>query len=201
MIETGVNEVYDTLDTIDASLLAKAGVRLAGILELANLSSIIGNVLANGIVKECGGMFNRAGAHKFQDLRACGEGAEHVEIKVALEMNQPKGHVAKGKSGHYLTVRYVLADANGKYEFERGDVVWIWEIRLGHLEESDFSESNTPGDSGKTANVTKDALTEKLRLVYFDPRFCPYKKGVPFFLKNYGDPHERGKPAPLLGPA
>ena len=189
MVENGVNEVYRTLDMIDAALHANAGARLAGIVELANLSSIIGNLFANGIVKHCGGVFDRAGAHKYQDLRACALEAEHVEIKVALETNAPKGHLAEGKQGYYLTCRYVLGDEDGNYTIgNRGDVVWIWEIRLGYLVETDFSVSNTPGDSGKTAVIGSDALIDKLRLIYFDQRFCPYRNGPRWFLAKYGAP-------------
>lgn len=184
-LEAGVREVYTILDLIDDTLLQNAGVRLAGIVELANLSSIVGNILAAGIVKNCGGAFERAGAHKFQDLRACGPGSAHIEIKVALEDNKPKGHLAKGKSGFYLSCRYVLADANGDYTpGTRGDVVRIWEIRLGHLAETDFSVSNTIGDSGKTAVVKTEAF-KRMSLLYFDGQYCPYKKGPDWYLEAY----------------
>jgi hypothetical protein len=185
-LRSGVEEVYQILDLIDRALLDKAGMRLAGVVELANLSSIIGNVLAAGIIKNCSGAFTRAGAHKYQDLRGCGPGAEHIEIKVALEDNKPKGHLAKGKAGYYLACRYVLGAQDGSYTVgERGDVVWIWEIRLGHLSESDFSVSNTEGDSGKTAVVTTDAY-KRMHMLYFDERFCPYKRGPDWYRKNYG---------------
>jgi hypothetical protein len=187
MVREGVKAVYRTLDMIDAALLPNLGARLAGIVELANLSSILGNVLAAGIVKNCGGVYTRAGAHKFQDLRACGDGAQNVEVKVALETNSPKGHLAEGKAGYYLAVRYVLADDKGNYTpGTRGDVVWIWEVRLGYLEESDFTISNTKGDSGKTAVVKKLALQSKLKIVYYDPAFCPYKRGSDWYLRTYG---------------
>jgi hypothetical protein len=185
VLEAGINDVYQTLDMIDAPLLANGGLRLAELVELANLSSIVGNVLANGIVKNCEGAYTRAGAHKYQDLRSGCAGVENIEIKVALEGNKPKGHLAK--AGHYLTCRYVLGQEDGSYTCgDRGNVVWIWEVRLGHLEKDDFSESNTAGDSGKTAVVTTDALRDKLKLVYFDPRFCPYKSGPDWYLENYG---------------
>ena len=187
-LNSAVDQVYRVLDTIDASLLAEFEVRLANIVELANLSSIVGNVLALGIVQNCNGAFTRAGAHKFQDLRAAGDGSENIEIKVALEKNRPKGHLAEGKAGLYLTCRYVLGDSDGKYVIgERGNIVWIWELRLGHLEELDFDVSNTPGDSGKTATV-KLAAMAKMDLIYFDARFLPYKRGPEWFIKEHASP-------------
>ena len=75
----------------------------------------------------------------------------------------------------------VLGDKDGNYTLgERGDVVWIWEIRLGHLEESDFSVSNTAGDSGKTAVVKTESL-RKMGVLYVDPRYIPYKGGEKWY--------------------
>ncbi len=86
MLVEGVREAYRLLDTIDATLLASHGVRLADLVELANLSSIIGNLLALSIVKASGGVFTRAGSHKYQDLRASGSNPDafSIEIKIAL---------------------------------------------------------------------------------------------------------------------
>jgi hypothetical protein len=55
-------------------------------------------------VKAGGGIFGRAGAHKYQDLRSKTSAEHNVEIKVSLEKNPPKAHLAK--EGHYLTFRY-----------------------------------------------------------------------------------------------
>lgn len=182
IVEQGVKHVYKVLDDIDATLL-EDGVRLAEVIELANLSSMLGNLLALGIVRASGGVFTRAGPHKYQDLRANHKNAANIEIKIALEDNKPKGHLPK--AGHYLIGRYVLGNADGTCTVgERGLVVWFWEIRFGELDLDDFSISNTAGDSGKTAVVKTEAL-KKLRLVYFDEPLCPYKR-VPRFLKMFG---------------
>lgn len=185
MIADGVCEAYRLLDAIDRPLFGSTGLRLADIVELANLSSIIGNLLAVGIVNSCGGVYGRAGAHKYQDLRAADDqvGVKHVEIKVALEDNRPKGHLPK--PGHYLACRYVLGGPNGEYDRAvRGRVVWVWELRFGELEENDFAVSNTAGDSGKTAVVTTPGM-RKLRQVYFDEQFCPFVR-VERYLRDYG---------------
>lgn len=172
-LQEGVASAYKTLDAIDTQMLRSGSGRLTTLVELANFSSILGNLLAGSLVRVCGGVFERAGPHKYQDLRAVpGHAACNVEIKVSLEKNLPKGHLAK--PGAYLTCRYVLGDHTGRYiRGERGDVAWIWELRFGHLVEAHFNLSNTPGDSGKTAVVNRDGLVA-LRVVYLDEERCPY---------------------------
>lgn len=173
LLTEGVQFVYSTLDKLDATLLEAGSPRITGLVELANLSSILGNLLATGIVKAGSAVFTRASPHKYQDLRAINtECHANVEIKVALEKNNPKGHLAK--AGHYLTCRYVLGNVDGTYTIgQRGDVVWIWELRFGHLEKRHFNISNTAGDSGKTAMVNAAGM-DQLEIAYFDPRYSPY---------------------------
>lgn len=174
MIEHGIQYLYEVLDTVDRALLRRDFPRLANLIELANLSSVVGNVFAAGIVRASEGIFFRAGPHKYQDLRTSGKDpdARNVEIKVALERNSPKGHLAK--PGHYITVRYVLGNENGVYvPKQRGEVAWVWEVRAGYLGEADFSISSTPGDSGKTAVMKREAV-DRLTIIYFDPDRCPY---------------------------
>ena len=157
---------------LDKTLVESGSPRITGMIELANLSSVLGNLLATGIVNASCGVFNRAGPHKYQDLRACGPGAENVEVKFSLETNNPKGHLPK--VGPHLTCRYVLGNQDGTYVTgERGDVVWIWEVRFGFLEVKHYNISNTAGDSGKTA-VVNAAGMECLLPVYFDAGRCPF---------------------------
>lgn len=166
---------YTILDSIDSRLLEGGLERLGGgTIELANLSSIIGNLLGAGVALHSGGQFIRNGPHKFPDLLSTNSDfTSGIEIKVALERNVPKGHLAK--SGTYLTFRYVLVQISGFDRSHRGDIVSIWEARCGRLSESDFSISNTVGDSGKTAVIKSEAL-RRMSLVYFDQALCPYKK-------------------------
>jgi len=174
-INKGIEFVYATLDKLDGTLVDAGSPRLSGLVELANLSSIIGNLLATGIGKAGADIYGRAGPHKYQDLRAINERDHaHVEIKVALETNKPKGHLPK--AGYYLTCRYVLGNEHGGYvkgKDNRGAVVWIWEVRFGCLKLKHFNVSNTARDSGKTAVVNAQGM-EALKVVYFDPRFSPY---------------------------
>jgi len=130
-------------------------------MELANLSTFIGNLLGAGIANASQGRFRRNGPHKYPDLLAQTSNSRDVEIKVA-------------KSGYYITCRYVLGSANGEFLFgHRGDVVWIWELRCGRLEQGDFNTSNTEGDSGKTAVVNKNGMI-KLEIAYLDMVFLPF---------------------------
>ena len=185
LVSEGVRYVYSTLDQLDATLLGADSPRITGLVELANLSSILGNLLATGIVKAGSTVFHRAGPHKYQDLRAIDTNRhQHIEIKVALEKNNPKGHLAK--AGHYLVCRYVLGTSEGGYTIgERADVVWIWEVRFGYLAERHFNISNTAGDSGKTAVVNADGMTE-LKVVYFDKKFSPYTERSEYMKRMTG---------------
>jgi len=168
MVKHGIEFAYNTLDLIDSKLIESGLGRLSGLVELANLSTIIGNLVAEGIVKSSRGNFTRAGAHKYQDLRSTKSDSDNVEIKVALEKNKPKAHLPK--VGHYLTIRYILSDENGapfKGKDNRGDVAWIWEVRFGHLKMRHFNVSNTVGDSGKTAVVNGKGM-QALAIIYED---------------------------------
>lgn len=172
-LQEALNYVYSILDSFDESLDEES--RFADLIEVTNLSSVIGNLLTTGIIRYSAGLYKRAAPHKYQDLRAVPHPQiphENVEVKIALEGNAPKSHLAK--SGLYLVCRYVLGDAEGNYiRGERGNVAWIWEVRLGRLEPSDFNLSSTEGDSGKTA-VVKAASLQKMTCFYFDKDRCPY---------------------------
>ena len=173
IISQSITQVHNSLDGIDAQLLETAGTRLSQLIELANLSAIIGNLYRGAVVKASGGSFEANGPHKFPDLLGRAPGCVDLEIKVALENNKPKGHLIK--PGAHLIVRYVLAQENGVYRRgsqARGDVVWIWEIRVGMLLKNHFNFSNTEGDSGKTA-VINAAGMNALEVVYSDPNRCP----------------------------
>jgi hypothetical protein len=184
MLRDGVNSAYGILEAIDFKMLSLQSPRLAQLMELANLSSFLGNLISGAIAKESKGVFCRNRPHAYPDLlHKCGDPKRHLEIKVALENNKPKGHLPK--AGNYLTFRYVLGDEKGGYkkgDENRGDVVWIWEIKFGNLSESDFSFSSTEGDSGKTA-VIKTKSFDAMALLYFDSVFCPFNRS-PYLDKN-----------------
>ena len=174
VLRSSVEYAHDVLDQIDKTLIEAGRDRLASLIELANLSAIVGNLIRGGVSKASHGVFEANTPHKFPDLLARSSNAKDIEIKVALETNKPKGHLVK--PGPHLTVRYVLGDENGKYvrgTDNRGHVVWIWEIRVGNLEECHFSFSNTKGDSGKTAVINSSGM-DALFPVFLDLPKCPY---------------------------
>ncbi|MCY4650930.1 MAG: helix-turn-helix transcriptional regulator [bacterium] len=173
-IPAAIEATYSTLDIIDERLIKKGSPPLAEVVELANLSAIIGNLMRAALAKQSAGVYESNEPHTYPDLVSRSDESADLEIKVALETNHPKGHLPK--PGPHLICRYVLANRDWSYtRGERGNVVWIWEVRLGELAEEDFGISNTAGDSGKTAVITAKALND-LPCVFFDDRFLPYAK-------------------------
>jgi transcriptional regulator with XRE-family HTH domain len=169
-----IRDCYRTLDTIDAQLAIHSAEPISKLVELANLSSMVGNLLAAGIADASNGLYKRNGPHKHPDLLSQSPGQDGLEIKVALESNKPKGH--QPKPGTYITFRYVLCGDDGLYlrgKEQRGSRMFIWEVKVGVLRKEDFSLSNTEGDSGKTA-VVKTDIFNGMSLVYYDPDLLPY---------------------------
>ena len=170
-----INHCYETLGIIDHQLEGSGAPKLANLIEYANLSSIIGNLIAEGLVIYSNGKFTKNLPHTFPDIISTVEGFGGIEIKMAMETNKPKGHLPK--PGFYLTLRYVLTKddiyIHGKEN--RGDTVELWEVKLGYLHEKDFSLSNTEGDSGKTAVIKSDVL-HRMAVVYYNETLNPYKK-------------------------
>ena len=174
VIREAIQYTHQVLDLLDTSLIEASGDRLALLIELANLSAIVGNLFRSGVARASDGAFKSNSPHTFPDLVAATPGGLDIEIKVALEKNNPKGHLIK--PGPHLTVRYVLANENGEYKrgnSNRGDVPWIWEVRVGILETTHFNFSNTVGDSGKTAVINALGMTT-LAPVFVDLTKCPY---------------------------
>jgi len=173
IIRDSVVYVHDVLDSLDQTLVLKKEPRMSELLELANLSAVVGNLFRGGIANCSDGLFVANGPHKYPDLLSNSPEVDDVEIKVALENNNPKGHLVK--PGPHIAVRYVLGSPDGEFargKDNRGNTVWIWEVRCGILEEHHFNVSNTAGDSGKTAVLNKEGMAT-LRPVYFDRTRCP----------------------------
>ena len=176
---------YRLLDRIDSTLIADGVDPLCQVVELANLSSMIGNILGAEIAKASKGLYVRNGPHKFPDLLSASPRAvsSGIEIKMALNRNNPKGHLAK--EGHYITCRYVLVDGAGvpcieKVDRPKAQKAVVWELRTGYLKEQHFNLSNTEGDSGKTAVINAEGL-EMLKVVYVDLDIVPgAKRGARF---------------------
>jgi transcriptional regulator with XRE-family HTH domain len=173
-IQRAIEYCYHTLDIIDEQLVTAESQPIGELVELANLSSMIGNLLGSGVSLASEGLYKRNRPHAYPDLVPQRKPAVDLEIKIALETNSPKSHLPK--AGNYLTFRYVLCDKEGDYskgKDSRGNTAWIWEVRVGALKEEDFSISNTAGDSGKTA-VIKSASFQNMTLIYYVPALLPY---------------------------
>lgn len=173
-VRSAILDCYKTLDTIDQQLVAHGAEPMARLVELANLSSMIGNLLGAGLAAASNGLYRRNRPHAYPDLIPQNADLGDLEIKVALEKNKPKGHLPK--AGNYITFRYVLCDDAGRYtkgKENRGSRVFIWEVKTGSILESDFDISNTDGDSGKTA-VIKTNVFNGMALVYYDRELLPY---------------------------
>jgi transcriptional regulator with XRE-family HTH domain len=165
-IKNAISGCYQTLDTIDFQLAARNSPPLAKLVELANISSMIGNLLGGQIAACSNGLYERNRPHTFPDLLPIGPHTVNIEIKIALDTNRPNGHLPK--PGTYMTFRYVLGDKTGKYvrgKKTRGDTAFLWEARIGTLNAEDFDISSTEGDSGKTAVI---------KTAYYVPEFLPY---------------------------
>jgi hypothetical protein len=174
VIVSAIESTYSTLDLIDDELIERSSPPISGLVELANLSSMIGNLLCAGVAAASAGTYSRNRPHAFPDLVPQFDGLPNLEVKTALESNRPKGHLPK--PGTYLTFRYVLADRAGVYrrgKDTRGDTAWVWEVRVGILSKEDFDLSNTPGDSGKTAVINSGAF-RRMDRVYYAPELLPY---------------------------
>jgi transcriptional regulator with XRE-family HTH domain len=173
-LSKAIQACYHTLDMIDGQLVSRDSPPIGKLVELANLSSMVGNLVGEAIADCSDGLYKRNKPHHYPDLLPLKAPAKSLELKMALETNRPKGHLPK--AGHYITFRYVLGDRFGAYtrgKETRGDTVWIWEVKVGTIREIDFDLSNTEGDSGKTA-VIKSSVFNNMKLVYFDKRYCPY---------------------------
>jgi len=172
----GVEQAYENLDTIDFALQRRGLEPLAEQFdEYAALSTVIGEFFASGVSEASDGLYE-VNAGDFPDLISTGaqSGVPGIEVKMAMETNQPKGHLPK--PGMYVVVRYVLAERDKSYvRGEREDTAWIWEVRMGEMNEEQFNKSDTEGDSGKTATFSAAALWD-FDCVYLDPELLPYAR-------------------------
>ena len=67
-IRQSIDYTHGILDIIDETLLANGAFRLAAMMELANLSTFVGNLLGSGIANTSNGVFKRNIPHKYPDL-------------------------------------------------------------------------------------------------------------------------------------
>ena len=82
MITSAVEAAYGTLDFIDEPLIDAGYEPLARLIEYANLSSVLGNLLADRLVKSTSGAYTRSGPHKFLDLRSTNDAYPDIELSL-----------------------------------------------------------------------------------------------------------------------
>ncbi|KQS00736.1 hypothetical protein ASG12_07700 [Williamsia sp. Leaf354] len=176
-LKAGVEHAYTSLDLIDYNLTRNGSEPLSQLVEMANLSSMVGNLIGAGLARNSGGAYIRNAPHTYPDLVPQSGSVHGVEIKMALEKLMPKGHLPK--AGLHLTFRYVMCDERGSFHGtgakNRGTVPTIWEVRAGVLSLDDFSISNTAGDSGKTA-VVRTSVLQAMKRVLYVPELLPYAR-------------------------
>ena len=185
-VRDSIRETCNLIAEIDRILVEGGNAPLAVIFsgELANYSSLLGQIFNSALVKRSSGLFKHNGPHKHPDLIFADGRKGGLEVKKALENNTPKGHLPK--PGNYLTLRYVLGFYNSDIKWERGmrgDRPVIWEVKAGYLSESDYNTSSTDGDSGKTA-VPKAEAFQRLDLIHFEEQYCPYAQ-LDRYLKSH----------------
>ena len=176
-LTAAIESTYETFDVIDQQLIEEGSVPISQLVELANFSSMMGNLIGAALATASEGAYERNRPHAYPDLLPLKRRLPEIEIKTALENNKPKGHLPK--EGVYFTFRYVLGDRESNYvkgKENRGPTAWIWEVRVGKLTVDDFALSNTPGDSGKTAVIRTDAFNRMTR-VYYLPELDPRARG------------------------
>jgi len=94
-IRNAIQGCYQTLDTIDFQLAAHNTPPMAKLVELANISSMIGNLLGGQIATCSNGLYARNRPHTYPDLLPIPPHTLNIEIKIALDTNRPKGHCQK----------------------------------------------------------------------------------------------------------
>ena len=84
-VRSAILDCYKTLDTIDQQLVAHGADPMARLVELANLSSMIGNLLGAGLAAASNGLYRRNRPHAYPDLIPQNADLRDLVIKVALE--------------------------------------------------------------------------------------------------------------------
>jgi transcriptional regulator with XRE-family HTH domain len=166
---------YGKLDLIDEQMRKAGSPPLARLVELADLSPLVANLLSASLAEASGGLYVQNGPDHSPSLLPLHHGLPEIEVAAALETNRPAGGGAT--TGTYLTFRFVLADRDGTFtrgKDSRGDTVAVWEARFGELGDDAFHVTGTKNGGG-SARLKKEALDE-MELIYYDPELLPYAK-------------------------
>lgn len=80
VIQQAIEHVYQVLDAIDQTLIQNNQPRLSRLVELANLSAIIGNLFRAGFVNASNGAYVANAPHSYPDLVASAGHNNGIEI-------------------------------------------------------------------------------------------------------------------------
>lgn len=92
MIASGIAYVHNILDGLDSQLLSAGAFRLSQMFELANVSSMLGNLLGAGIANASSGAFLRNGPHRY--ILTCWHKSltqAMLKLKFLWKRTNPKG--------------------------------------------------------------------------------------------------------------
>jgi transcriptional regulator with XRE-family HTH domain len=176
-VARAVEIAYRKLDLIDQQMRASGSRPIAGLVDLPDLTELVGDLLSAGMARASNGVYLQAGPEHWPRLQPLRQGLPELEVAAALETDRPTGR--PGTAGVFLVFRYVLADRSGAFtrgQDARGDTVAVWEIRFGALGEEDFHVTGTRTGAG-TARLRRGAL-DRMELVYYDPALLPYAKAT-----------------------
>jgi hypothetical protein len=84
MLRQSIRDTYHLLDQIDATLQTAEVLPLSQTVELANLSSMIGNIFASAIAKHSNGLLRRNGPHKYPDLLTTGIAPQVPDLELKI---------------------------------------------------------------------------------------------------------------------
>ena len=180
-IARAVEIAYRKLDLIDEQMRASGSRPIVELIDIAELSSLMGNLLSAAVARASNGLYVQNGPDHSPNLLPVRQGLPELEVATALETERPTG--AARKAGLHLVLRYVLADRSGAYTRgadSRGDTVAVWEIRFGNLSEGDCISS---ARANGRAQLKKAAL-ERMELVYYDPALLPYARATGVYARS-----------------
>ncbi len=175
MILGSISFCYDVIDKLDEVLYKHSSSNLYSLIDTSNLSSILSNLLCQGIIKYSNSNYICNKVNTFPDIIDENYRYSGIEVKTAFNKNLPKGHLPK--DGYYLIYRYCMTDEDGNRYFDMEDLwntVSIWEVRFGYVTKNSFIISDTKNDSGKTA-IIKTSTINNMTLLYSNPFLNPFK--------------------------
>jgi transcriptional regulator with XRE-family HTH domain len=173
-VTRAIDLAYRKLDLVDEQIRGSGPSSLVGLVETADFSSLLADLLSAGIARASSGLYVQSGPDHSSSLLPLRQGLPELDVAAALETNRTA--IAAAKAGVYLTFRYVLAERDGTFtrgKDSRGDTAAVWEVRFGELREHDF---HAPGARATGSTRLKKEAMDRMELVYYNPELLPYAR-------------------------